>query len=112
MVGSDEGIPSGLQAEASGPNTMTPAQSRAARALLNWSESDLAGKLGLGEDFVRNFESGGREAPSGQIEAMRSVFMTQGILFSQDGGSDGVCLSEQGRGEGTRVDALNTENDR
>lgn len=58
MVGSDEAAPSGLQPDGLGPNTISPAQSRAARALLNWSEADLAGKLGLGEDFVRDFESG------------------------------------------------------
>lgn len=112
MTGSDEGTPSGLQPEAAGPNTITPAQSRAARALLNWSEADLAGRLGLGADFVRDFESGGREQPSGQVEALRSTFMTHGVVFSQEGGSDGVRLSGQGCGEGTRLDALNTENDR
>jgi hypothetical protein len=34
------------------------------------------------------------------------------VVFSQEGGSAGVRLSEQGRGEGTRLDALTTENDR
>jgi DNA-binding transcriptional regulator YiaG len=112
VTGSDEGTPSGLQPAASGPNIISPAQSRAARALLNWSEADLAGKLGLGADFVRDFESGGREQPSGQIEALRSTLMAHGVVFSQEGGSAGVRLSEQGRGEGTRLDALTTENDR
>jgi hypothetical protein len=33
-------------------------------------------------------------------------------VFSREGGSDGVRLSGQGRDEGTRLGALNTENDR
>lgn len=112
MAGSDEGAQSGLQAGGLGPTIISAAQSRAARALLNWSEADLAGKLGLGEGFVRDFESGGHEVPSGQIEALRSTLMAHGVVFSDAGGSAGVRLSGQGQGEGTRVDALNTENDR
>ncbi|MCJ2036941.1 multiprotein-bridging factor 1 family protein [Methylobacterium sp. J-068] len=112
MVGSDEGAASGLRLDGLGVNIISPAQSRAARALLNWSEADLAGKLGLGEDVVRDFESGGRTPPSGQIEALRSTLMTHGVVFSEAGGSDGVRLSGQGQGEGTRLDALTTENDR
>lgn len=109
VVGSDEAAPSGLQPDGLGPNTISPAQSRAARALLNWSEADLAGKLGFGEDFVRDFESGGREAPSGQLEALRSTLMSHGVVFD---GADGVRLSGQGQDEGTRLGALTTENDR
>ena len=112
MAGSDEGAPSGLQPDGLGPNTISPAQSRAARALLNWSEADLAGKLGLGEALVRDFESGGRMPPSGQIEALRSTLMANGVVFSVEGSSTGVHLSRQGQGEGTRLDALTTENDR
>ncbi|WP_264049843.1 helix-turn-helix domain-containing protein [Methylobacterium flocculans] len=111
MAGSDEGAPSGLQPEELGPNTISAAQSRAARALLGWSEADLAGKLGLGEGFVRDFESGGREPPSGQVEALRSTLMAHGVVFG-GAGTEEVRLSQQGQGEGTRVDALTTENDR
>ncbi len=106
MAGSDE---SGQGDR--GPNTMSPAQSRAARALLDWSQADLAGKVGLGEAFVRDFESGGRDPASGQIEALRSALMAAGVIFT-DGASDGVRLGGRGADEGTRLGALNTENDR
>ncbi len=106
MTGSDESGPSGMS-----PNTMSSAQSRAARALLNWSQDDLAAKVGLGVAFVRNFESGGIDAASGQVEALRSALMAAGIVFSEDG-SAGVRLTGRGGEEGTRVDALTTENDR
>jgi ribosome-binding protein aMBF1 (putative translation factor) len=68
LAGSDEGAQSGSRALA-----MTPAQSRAARGLLGWSEADLAGKVGLDERFVRDFEGGYSDAPSGQVEALRSA---------------------------------------
>ncbi|MCX4197647.1 hypothetical protein OMR07_20615, partial [Methylobacterium organophilum] len=73
MAGSDEGAQSGSRALA-----MTPAQSRAARGLLGWSEADLAGKVGLDERFVRDFEGGYSDAPSGQVEALRSALGAAG----------------------------------
>lgn len=106
MAGSDESGPSGLA-----PNTMSPAQSRAARALLNWSEADLARKVGLEECFVRDFESAGSDPASGQIEALRSALMAAGAIFSE-GDASGVRLGSRGGDEGTRLGSLTTENDR
>ncbi|MEE7503174.1 XRE family transcriptional regulator [Methylobacterium sp. C33D] len=107
MAGSDEGAQSGTRALA-----MTPAQSRAARGLLGWSEADLAGKIGLDERFVRDFEGGYSDAPSGQIEALRSALSAAGAVFS-DAPTPGVRLAaDRGVDEGTRADALTTENDR
>ncbi|MDF2809482.1 MAG: transcriptional regulator [Microvirga sp.] len=39
---------------------ITPAQSRAARALLEWSQSDLAEAANLSESTIRDFEKGRR----------------------------------------------------
>lgn len=106
MTGSDEGGPSGLTA-----NTMSPAQSRAARGLLNWSAADLAAKVGLDERFVRDFESGTGDPASGQVEALRSALMAAGAVFSADDASS-VRLTRQGGDEGTKLQSLTTENDR
>ena len=106
MSGSDEGGQSGMSA-----NTITPAQSRAARGLLDWSTADLAAKIGLDEGFVRSFEAGTSDPGSGQIEALRSAMMRAGAIFTDDG-TAGVRLSEQGTDEGTRLGNLTTENDR
>ena len=106
MAGSDEGGQAGAVAPA-----MSPAQSRAARGLLGWSEADLAAKVGFDEQFVRDFESGYGDPPSGQIEALRSALMREGVVFTE---GDGVRLSERQKGgdEGTRLGDLTTENDR
>ena len=108
MAGSDEGEQSGATRA-----LMSPAQSRAARGLLGWSAADLAGKVGLDARFVEDFEGGYGDPPSGQIEALRSALMAAGIDFT-DGASPGVRLSARDgvADEGTRLDALTTENDR
>lgn len=106
MVGSDEGVQSGTTGL-----SMSPAQSRAARGLLGWSEAELARKVGLDERFVRDFEAGHGDPPPGQIEALRSAFMTAGAVFT-DSPAPGVRLEARGQGEGTRLGDLTTENDR
>jgi transcriptional regulator with XRE-family HTH domain len=107
LAGSDEGAQSGTRAQA-----MSPAQSRAARGLLGWSEADLAGKVGLDEQLVRDFEGGYSDPPSGQIEALRSALSAAGTVFT-DSPTPGVHLAAGSSvDEGTRADALTTENDR
>ncbi|WP_233385412.1 XRE family transcriptional regulator [Methylobacterium sp. C25] len=106
MSGSDEGGASGRL-----PNTMTPEQCRAGRALIDWSVGDLAAKVGLGEAMVRDYEGRLSDPPSGQIEALRSALATAGVIFTDDG-SAGVRLGRRGADEGTRLDSLTTENDR
>lgn len=90
---------------------MSPAQSRAARGMLGWSQGDLAAKVGLGEEDIRNFEEGSGDPASGRIEALRSTLMAAGIVFSE-GGDSGVSLRSKGGDEGTRLGSLTTENDR
>lgn len=90
---------------------MSPAQSRGARGLLGWSEAELAGRAGLDAAFVRDFEGGHGDPPSGQVEVLRSALMAAGAIFAE-GDVSGVRLDPKGGGEGTRLDALTTENDR
>ncbi|MFC5560667.1 helix-turn-helix domain-containing protein [Methylobacterium aerolatum] len=91
---------------------MSPAQARAARGLLGWSEADLARRSGCDEGLVRDFEAGYGDPPSGQIEALRSALTGAGIVFSEPP-QQGVTLSEaHGVDEGTRLTNLTTENDR
>lgn len=107
MAGSDEGAQSGARAPA-----MNPAQARAARGLLGWSEADLADRVGLDARLVRAFEGGTGDLPSGQIEALRSALCAAGVVFTE-APTPGVHLAAQaGADEGTRLGALTTENDR
>ncbi|WP_293810347.1 helix-turn-helix transcriptional regulator [uncultured Bosea sp.] len=75
---------------------MTPAQCRAARGLLDWSQADLAQSANVGLSTLKNFE-GGRSAPmANNLAAMRSALEAGGVTFLADGetvdGGPGVRL--------------------
>lgn len=68
-----------------------PAQIRAARALLGWSQADLAKRCGLSADGIRAIEAGRRDARVSTIRAMQEAFELAGVLFlernvNRDGG--------------------------
>lgn len=72
---------------------MTPAQSRAARGLLDWSQSDLAQSANVGLSTLKNFE-GGRSAPmANNLTAMKAALETAGVIF----------VAENGEGPGVRL---------
>lgn len=58
---------------------ITPAQSRAARALLEWSQSDLAKASNVGLSTVRGFENTLRFPHFNNLKAMRDALEEAGI---------------------------------
>lgn len=60
-------------------------QSRAARALLNWSRVRLAAKANLSEMTISDFENGYRAPRPHNIAAMRHAFEDAGIIFTLEG---------------------------
>ena len=65
-----------------------PAQIRAGRAYLNWSQEDLAKTAGVGLSTVRDAESEKRATDTGSVELIRLALDNEGIQFVP-GGSDG-----------------------
>lgn len=60
---------------------ITPDQIRAARALKNWSQTDLAERSGLAVPTIANIEAG-KQAPSGKtLEKIHQAFDSNGIEF-------------------------------
>ena len=90
---------------------MTPAQTRAARALLNWTEDELAGRASLTVADLRAHEAGQRDLAPAQGAGLAGALARAGIVLD-DG--EGVRLGPAGRGrdEGVRLGDLTTENDR
>jgi len=81
---------------------ITPAQSRAARGLLGWSQQVLADVAGVGIVTVHQFEAGISEPRRATLQVIRNAFEQSGIEFiDANGGGVGVRFSEQeqqGRG--------------
>ena len=86
---------------------MTPAQCRAARALLNWSEDRLASAAGIGVPQIRDFE-GEKALARATVQRLQRAFEAAGIEFS-DHGAPGV--RRQPAPAALRVDELNASND-
>jgi DNA-binding transcriptional regulator YiaG len=71
---------------------MTPAQCRAARGLLHWSQDDLARAADIGVATVRNFENE-RSAPQrSSLKLMRQAFEAAGVELIDNGDGPGVRL--------------------
>jgi len=64
---------------------MTPAQSRAARALLAITQSELATASRLGLSTIVDFEKGRRQVSDDAIKAMQSALERGGIVFTTTG---------------------------
>lgn len=67
------------------PNMIFPDQSRAARALLNWSQPELAQASGVSVSTIRDFEIGKRTPIGNNLAAMRRALEKAGIEFIDDG---------------------------
>jgi transcriptional regulator with XRE-family HTH domain len=63
---------------------MTPAQCRAARALLDWTQPQLAAAAGLGLSTVVDFERSRRAVSSDAVDAIRLALERADIVFMSD----------------------------
>ena len=72
---------------------MTPAQCRAARGLLEITQSQLAHAADLGLSTVVDFEKERRLVSLGAVEAIRAALERAGIEFiDENGGGEGLRL--------------------
>ena len=72
---------------------MTPAQCRAARELLDWTQAKLAEAAGLLLSTVVKFERSGRAVAAGAVPTMKRALEFAGVEF----------ISENGSGVGVRI---------
>jgi len=73
--------------------TISPKQCRAARALTDLSQSDLADTAGVGRSTVADFERGARIPTPENLDAIRNTLEAAGIEFiDENGGGVGVRL--------------------
>lgn len=60
---------------------ISPEQSRAARGLKDWSQTELGQHSNLSESTIRDFEKGRRVPSPNNLAAIRSAFEAAGIEF-------------------------------
>jgi transcriptional regulator with XRE-family HTH domain len=71
---------------------ITPAQCRAARGLVAWSQDQLAKRAGVGNSTVRDFEKGRRVPMDDNLTTIRATLEVAGVVFENDGKHVGVKL--------------------
>jgi transcriptional regulator with XRE-family HTH domain len=82
------------------PKPLTPAQIRAARALLHWSAEDLARESAVGLATIRRAENSQNETSMNVPNdlAVRRALEAAGVEFiDEDGGGPGVRLRRHPR---------------
>lgn len=79
---------------------ITSAQCRAARALIGWTQQDLALAAGIGKVTVRQFEIGNAEPRQATLTVMKMALEAAGVEFiDENGGGAGVRLKERSAGK-------------
>jgi transcriptional regulator with XRE-family HTH domain len=73
---------------------LTPSQCRAARALIDWSQQQLADASHVGNATIRNFESGRSTPQHSTLAALQRALEDAGVEFT-NGGQPGVRLRKK-----------------
>jgi transcriptional regulator with XRE-family HTH domain len=74
---------------------ITPTQCRAGRALVDWSQGDLAKAAGVSLSSIRDFELGVRGATPGISKGLERAFADAGVVLipGNNNGGEGVRLA-------------------
>jgi transcriptional regulator with XRE-family HTH domain len=86
---------------------ITKEQCRAARGLLDWSQSRLAEAASVGLSTIRQFEGGSRQPIANNLSAIRSALGEAGVQFLADGAvstGPGVALRLPAREAATEAE--------
>ena len=73
--------------------TMTAAQLRAARALINITQEDLASRARVAAKTIVSFEAEGRAPREGTLVKLQAALEAEGVVFIQTDAAVGVLLS-------------------
>jgi predicted transcriptional regulator len=77
---------------------LTPAQCRAARGLIDWSQMELAQRAGVGIVTIRQLEAGVHAPRRSTVDVVRRALEAAGVEFiEENGGGAGVRLRKRGR---------------
>lgn len=75
---------------------MTPAQCRAARAIVGLSQDELAKASSVAKATIAAFELGQRQPYARTLDAMRTALEAAGVVFlPENGNGPGVALRKE-----------------
>lgn len=78
---------------------LTPRLSRAARALIGWTQGDLANRSGVAISTIRRFEGGNESVFQSTLTLLTEAFEKAGIEFiPENGGGPGVRTKSRSPG--------------
>ena len=78
--------------------TISPAQCRAGRALLNWPQAQLAEQAKVARATLAEFETGRRTPYARTLEDIRAALEAAGVIFVEENGEGpGVRLRKAAR---------------
>lgn len=84
---------------------LKPPQCRAARALLNWTQAELADRTAISAVSIRAFEKGG-EMRESNLRLIKLTFEAAGVVFQDEGelvtGGLGVRFRSPPAADGSR----------
>jgi predicted transcriptional regulator len=64
---------------------ISPAQIRAARAMIGWKQTDLASAAGISEMSIKNIERGTTDPRSSTVQAIQTALEKAGVVFLDEG---------------------------
>ena len=97
MIDSDQYGYLALMGQVVKSEILTPAFCRAARGLLDWTQSDLAERSGISRSTIRDFEADRHAAHRATEAQLRLAFEGAGVSFvALQGGRTAICLAETG----------------
>jgi transcriptional regulator with XRE-family HTH domain len=92
--------------------TITPQQSRGARAMLGWSREQLAEKSKVSNAALADFEAEKRTPYDRTLADIRTALEKAGVEFiAENGGGAGVRLRKPKTAKAIPIDKLNASND-
>lgn len=72
--------------------TITAAQLRAARALINITQEELASRAGVAAKTIASFEAEGRAPRESTLVKLQATLEGEGVVFVESNGGVGVFL--------------------
>ena len=77
---------------------ITPAQCRAARATIGWSQDQLSDAAKVAKKTIADFEGGNRTPYGRTLDAVQAALEAAGMQFiAENGGGAGVRLAKPGQ---------------